>query len=214
MSQRQICINTHVPLEGSSSPRSRAVANGPACNRGARDRHHRIRSHGEQVETNVINKLRPRDRKEKAQLSAERAQKGASRLARAALLTRKFTIRHSAKSDNIAGTDPALVPAAFSQAGRRSLRCQTRSGCDQFRKWALCNSCPNSGCNAFFVLLCEALRFLSEPRVKSTKGFSTPSRPQEIHAALKVGSVLSGRRHALRVAWKSSWAATSRVHLF
>jgi hypothetical protein len=70
--------------------------------------HHRIRSHGEQVETNVTNKLKPRDRKEKAQLSAERAQEGASRLALAALLTRKFTIRYSAESDNIAGTDPAL----------------------------------------------------------------------------------------------------------
>jgi hypothetical protein len=70
--------------------------------------HHGIRSHGEQVETNVINKLKPRDRKEKAQLSAERAQDGASRLALAALLTRKFTIRYSAESDTILGTDPAL----------------------------------------------------------------------------------------------------------
>jgi hypothetical protein len=163
MSQRQVCINTRVPLEGSSSPRSRAVANGPACNRGARDRHHRcIRSHGEQVETNVINKLRPRDRKEKAQLSAERAQKGASRLARAALLTRKFTIRHSAKSDNIAGADPALDAGRILTGWSQITALSDPICCDQFRKWALCNSCPNSGCNAFFVLLCEALRFLSE----------------------------------------------------
>jgi hypothetical protein len=70
--------------------------------------HHRIRSHGEQVETNVVNKLKPRDRAEKAQLSAERAQEGAARLALAALLTRKFTIRHSAESDSIQGTHPAL----------------------------------------------------------------------------------------------------------
>jgi hypothetical protein len=70
--------------------------------------HHRIRSHGEQVETNVANKLKPRDRAEKAQLSAERALEGASRLALAALLTRKFTIRYSAESDNIAVADPAL----------------------------------------------------------------------------------------------------------
>jgi hypothetical protein len=70
--------------------------------------HHRIRSHGEQVETNVTNKLKPRDRKEKAQLSAERAQDGASRLALAALLTRKFTIRYGAESDTIVGADPAL----------------------------------------------------------------------------------------------------------
>ena len=60
--------------------------------------HRRIRSHGEQVATNVINKLKPRiDRAEKARLSPERAQEGASRLALAALLTRKLTIRHSAE---------------------------------------------------------------------------------------------------------------------
>src|SRR5882724_2148359 len=70
--------------------------------------HHRIRNHGEQVETNVTNKLKPRDRAEKAQLSAERALEGASRLALAALLTRKFTIRYSAESDHIPGADPAL----------------------------------------------------------------------------------------------------------
>ncbi|MEN3353090.1 MAG: hypothetical protein V7640_1248, partial [Betaproteobacteria bacterium] len=70
--------------------------------------HHRIRSHGEQVETNVANKLKPRDRAEKAQLSAERAEEGASRLALAALLGRKFTIRYSAESDTIVGADPAL----------------------------------------------------------------------------------------------------------
>lgn len=70
--------------------------------------HHRVRSHGEQVETNVTNKLKPRDRAEKAQLSAERALEGASRLALAALLTRKFTIRYSAESDNIPSADPAL----------------------------------------------------------------------------------------------------------
>jgi hypothetical protein len=127
MSHR-FCINTHVPLEGSPSPRSQAVANGPACNRGARDRHHRcIRSHGEQVETNVINKLRPRDRKEKAQLSAERAQKGRrvwrgrpclhaslrSAIVRIPTISRVQTLH--------------WMPAAFSQAGRRSLRCRTRS---------------------------------------------------------------------------------------
>jgi hypothetical protein len=70
--------------------------------------HRRIRNHGEQVETNVTNNLKPRDRTEKAQLSAERALEGASRLALAALLTRKFTIRYSAESDNIPGADPAL----------------------------------------------------------------------------------------------------------
>lgn len=87
--------------------------------------HHRIRSHAEQVETNVANKLKPRDRPEKAQLSAERAEEGASRLALAAVLTRKFTIRYSAESDTIAGADPALdagrVLTGWSQPEQQTL---------------------------------------------------------------------------------------------
>jgi hypothetical protein len=127
MSQRQVCINTHVPLEGSSSPRSRTVANGPACKRGARDRHHRIRSHDEQVETNVINKLSPRDRKEKPQLSAERAQKGrrvwrGRRCLHASLRSAIVRIPTISRVQTL-----HWMPAAFSQAGRKSLRCRTRS---------------------------------------------------------------------------------------
>jgi hypothetical protein len=70
--------------------------------------HHRIRSHREQVETDVANKLKPRDRPEKAQLSPEKAHEGASRLALAALLTRRFTIRHSAESDTVDTGESAL----------------------------------------------------------------------------------------------------------
>jgi hypothetical protein len=71
--------------------------------------HQRIRSHGEQVATNATNKLKPRtDRPEKAQLSLERAQEGASRLALAAMLTRKLTIRYSAESDRIQSSEAAL----------------------------------------------------------------------------------------------------------
>jgi hypothetical protein len=71
--------------------------------------HQRIRSHGEQVATNAANKLKPRnDRAEKAQLSLERALDGASRLALAAMLTRKLTIRHSAESDKIQSSEAAL----------------------------------------------------------------------------------------------------------
>lgn len=70
--------------------------------------HQRIRSHGEQVETNAASKLKPRDRPEKAQLSVDRAIEGASRLALAALLTRKLSIRYNAESDRIQSTDAAL----------------------------------------------------------------------------------------------------------
>lgn len=71
--------------------------------------HQRIRSHGEQVATNVTNKLKPRtDRAEKAQLSVERALEGASRLALAAMLTLKLTIRYSAESDRNQSSEAAL----------------------------------------------------------------------------------------------------------
>ena len=62
--------------------------------------HHRIRSHLEQVETNIATKLKPRpERKERAELSQEWAVDGASRLALASMLTRKLTLRHSADTD-------------------------------------------------------------------------------------------------------------------
>jgi hypothetical protein len=71
--------------------------------------HQRIRSHGEQVATNAATKLKPRtDRAEKAQLSLDRALDGASRLALAAMLTRKLNIRHSAESDRIQLSEAAL----------------------------------------------------------------------------------------------------------
>jgi hypothetical protein len=69
----------------------------------------RIRKHGDQVAANVANKLKARtDRAEKAQLSDERAFEGASRLALAALLTRKLTIRYSAESDKVQSAEAAL----------------------------------------------------------------------------------------------------------
>jgi hypothetical protein len=71
--------------------------------------HHRIRSHREQVETNIAIKLQPRtDRKERAQLSHETAKEGASRLALAAMLTRKLTLRHGADSEGVHAGEAAL----------------------------------------------------------------------------------------------------------
>lgn len=74
--------------------------------------HHLIRTHRQQVDTNVANKLKPSpDRPEKAELSQEAAIEGASRLALAAMLTRKLTLRHSANSDDVHASEPALDPS-------------------------------------------------------------------------------------------------------
>lgn len=74
--------------------------------------HHRIRCHRDQVETNIAIKLKPRvDRMEKAELSQEAAIEGASRLALAAMLTRKLTLRYSAESDNVHASEAALDPS-------------------------------------------------------------------------------------------------------
>lgn len=71
--------------------------------------HHRIRSHREQVETNIATKLKPSiERKERAELSEEMALEGSSRLALAAMLTRKLTLRHSAESDRVHASEAAL----------------------------------------------------------------------------------------------------------
>jgi hypothetical protein len=71
--------------------------------------HHRVRSHREQVETNIATKSKPNiERKERAELSQAMAIEGASRLALAAMLTRKLTLRHSADSDNVHASEAAL----------------------------------------------------------------------------------------------------------
>jgi hypothetical protein len=72
----------------------------------------RIRTHREQVMHNIEIKLKPRsDRREPAQLSPDKALEGASRVALAALLTRKLTIRHSVEADRGGEPGTALDPA-------------------------------------------------------------------------------------------------------
>jgi hypothetical protein len=73
----------------------------------------RIRTHREQVESNVRIKLKSReDRPEPAELSVDKAIEGASRLALAMMGTRRLTIRHSAEADS-GGDDIPLDPAAI-----------------------------------------------------------------------------------------------------
>jgi hypothetical protein len=73
----------------------------------------RIRKHSEQVLTNIRIKLKPRDdRKERFALSMDKAVDGASRLALAMQVTRRFTIRHDPAKDTVeegVALDPALI---------------------------------------------------------------------------------------------------------
>jgi hypothetical protein len=73
-------------------------------------RYHRIRSHREQVQANIANKLKPStERKDTASVSQEKAVEGASpRLALAAMLTRRLTLRYSAEFDSIHAGEAAL----------------------------------------------------------------------------------------------------------
>lgn len=76
--------------------------------------HKRIRTHREQVYSNVQVKLRPRkNRQEKTALSYDRAVEGAQRLALAALLTRRLTFRHSAAADTADDGEATLDPASI-----------------------------------------------------------------------------------------------------
>ena len=71
----------------------------------------RIRTHRDQVKTNIRVKLSPsNDREEPAELSFDKAIEGASRIALALQMTRRLTIRHNAASD-VGGKDAALDPA-------------------------------------------------------------------------------------------------------
>lgn len=92
--------------------------------------HNRIRTHQEQVAYNIAIKLKPRTKiegqeKELAALTAEKALEGASRLALAALLTRKLTIRHSAEADSNnelgAALDPGKILTDWSKGEQTTL---------------------------------------------------------------------------------------------
>ncbi len=89
--------------------------------------HRRIRSHSEQVKSNVAVKLKPRsDRQERSELSTDKALDGARRLALAAVLSRKLTLRHSAEADRQgedadAPLDPSLILTDWSQNERSTL---------------------------------------------------------------------------------------------
>lgn len=73
-----------------------------------------IGSHFDQVKSHVRARLAARhDRKEKADLTEERARDGAQRLALSAILSRRLTIRHSAGAD-VEGTGNApLIPGVL-----------------------------------------------------------------------------------------------------
>ncbi len=87
--------------------------------------HKRIRTHRDQVATNVRVKLLPRDdRPEPAELSVDKAVEGASRLALAVQMTRRLTIRHSAASDVVdeeAALDPAIILSDWQPSERKAL---------------------------------------------------------------------------------------------
>ena len=87
--------------------------------------HKRIRTHRDQVATNVRVKLQPRDdRPEPAELSVDKAIEGASQLALAMMLTRRMTIRHSVASDVIkdeAALNPAIILSDWKPNERKAL---------------------------------------------------------------------------------------------
>jgi hypothetical protein len=85
----------------------------------------RIRTHLDQVKSNVRVKLQPgREDKELAQLSADKALEGASRLALGMLATRRLTIRHNAAADDVKtdfALDPATILSDWTPTERRAL---------------------------------------------------------------------------------------------
>lgn len=71
----------------------------------------KIRSHYEQLKSHISARLRARPkRKEPAELTLDKARSGVQRLALAAILGRRLTIRHSAGADVEGSGDAPLVP--------------------------------------------------------------------------------------------------------
>lgn len=85
----------------------------------------RVRTHREQVLSNIRIKLKPRDdRPEPAELSVDKAIEGASRLALAMLTTRRLTIRHSVEADDggeSVALDPSIILSDWSIGERKAL---------------------------------------------------------------------------------------------
>ncbi|MEP4380620.1 MAG: hypothetical protein ABJQ08_06490 [Paracoccaceae bacterium] len=85
----------------------------------------RIRTHSDQVATNIRIKLKPsEDRPEPAELSVEKAEQGARRIALAMQLTRLTNIKHNAASDHLtddSALDPSTILADWNQNERRAL---------------------------------------------------------------------------------------------
>lgn len=78
--------------------------------------HGEIRSHFEQVKSHVLARLAARpDRREQADLSIEKAGDGAQRLALAAILGRRLTIRYSAGADTENSGDAPIDPRILLQ---------------------------------------------------------------------------------------------------
>ncbi|MBJ6718832.1 ATP-binding protein [Bacillus sp. PR5] len=89
--------------------------------------HRRVRSHRDQVSSNIAVKLKPRENgRENTALSPEKASEGARRLALAATLSRKLTLRHSAEADRDsdpteAPLDPSIILHDWTQGERTTL---------------------------------------------------------------------------------------------
>lgn len=89
--------------------------------------HHRIRSHRDQVRADITVKLKPRgENREYAPLAPAKALDGARRLALAATLSRKLTLRHSSEADrdgdpDQAPLDPAIILHDWSDDERKTL---------------------------------------------------------------------------------------------
>jgi len=74
--------------------------------------HHQIRTHFEQIKSHIRARLVAHaDRREKADLTLDKAHAGAQRLALAAMLSRRLTIRHSAGADIEGSGDVPLIPS-------------------------------------------------------------------------------------------------------
>jgi hypothetical protein len=172
--------------------------------------HGKIRSHYEQLKSHIKARLRARPkRKEPAELTLDRARTGVQRLALAAILSRRLTIRHSAGADVEGSGDAPLVPddllsdftsseietllqrPIFAEGGYGRVRFHHRSVLE-FLAAAEIDQLIGSGALAvsaakrMLFSLSDAQVLLPKPSMRPVAGWLAKMRPEFFDTVLKV----------------------------
>lgn len=172
--------------------------------------HHQIRAHFEQIKSHIHARLVARaDRQEKADLTLNKARVGAQRLALAAILSRRLTIRHSAGADIEGSGDVPLIPSEllsdwtateivtllerpiFAEGGYGRVRFHHRSvveflAASQINDMIECGALAVSAAKRMLFSLSDTQAILPKPSMRPVAGWLALLRQDVFDAVLAV----------------------------